>query len=40
MQNQDTHFLGVDVGGTHLKIGLVDRQGEIVDFQKPYCEFF
>jgi glucokinase len=34
MQNQDTHFLGVDVGGTHLKIGLVDRQGEIVDFQK------
>jgi len=34
MQNQDTHFLGVDVGGTHLKIGLVDRQGEIIDFQK------
>ncbi|MBN7816573.1 ROK family protein [Algoriphagus pacificus] len=34
MQNQDTHFLGVDVGGTHLKIGLVDREGHIVDFQK------
>jgi glucokinase len=34
MNNQDTHFLGVDVGGTHLKIGLIDRQGEIIDFQK------
>lgn len=34
MNNQDTHFLGVDVGGTHLKIGLVDKEGTIVDFQK------
>ncbi len=34
MQNMDTHFLGVDVGGTHLKIGLVDKKGEILDFQK------
>jgi glucokinase len=34
MHNQDVHFLGVDVGGTHLKIGLVDKKGEILDFQK------
>ncbi|MBN3519030.1 ROK family protein [Algoriphagus lutimaris] len=34
MQNQDIHFLGVDVGGTHLKIGLVDKEGTIVEFQK------
>jgi glucokinase len=34
MHNQDAHFLGVDVGGTHLKIGLVDKKGEILDFQK------
>lgn len=34
MHNQDTHFLGVDVGGTHLKIGLVSREGTIEDFQK------
>lgn len=34
IQNMDTHFLGVDVGGTHLKIGLVDKKGEILDFQK------
>lgn len=42
MQNQDAHFLGVDVGGTHLKIGLVDRTGKILDFVKedtiPYRE--
>ncbi|WP_439490764.1 ROK family protein [Algoriphagus sp.] len=34
MQNQEAHFLGVDVGGTHLKIGLVDREGNIIDFVK------
>ncbi|PZX55422.1 glucokinase [Algoriphagus ratkowskyi] len=34
MQNQEAHFLGVDVGGTHLKIGLVDREGNILDFEK------
>lgn len=34
MSNQDHHFLGVDVGGTHLKIGLVDREGNLLDFQK------
>ncbi len=34
MQNQEAHFLGVDVGGTHLKIGLVDRSGNILDFVK------
>lgn len=34
MQKQDAHFLGVDVGGTHLKIGLVDREGTILEFVK------
>jgi glucokinase len=34
MSKQDTLFLGVDVGGTHLKIGLVDREGNMLDFQK------
>lgn len=34
MSKQDSLFLGVDVGGTHLKIGLVDRAGNILDFQK------
>lgn len=34
MQNQEAHFLGVDVGGTHLKIGLVDREGNMIDFEK------
>jgi glucokinase len=34
MQNQEAHFLGVDVGGTHLKIGLVDRSGNLLDFEK------
>lgn len=34
MQNQEALFLGVDVGGTHLKIGLVDRGGNILDFEK------
>lgn len=26
--------MGVDVGGTHLKIGLVSREGEIISFDK------
>ncbi len=34
MSKQDSLFLGVDVGGTHLKIGLVDREGNMIDFQK------
>ena len=34
MQNQEAHFLGVDVRGTHLKIGLVDRSSNILDFVK------
>ncbi len=42
MNNQVECFLGVDVGGTHLKIGKVNKQGEIVSFDKedtrPYRE--
>jgi glucokinase len=34
MNNTEEHFLGIDVGGTHLKIGLVNKQGEIVAFEK------
>jgi glucokinase len=34
MNKEDQHFLGVDVGGTHLKIGLVSKDGEIVSFEK------
>jgi glucokinase len=34
MNKDQEHFLGVDVGGTHLKIGLVSRQGEILSFEK------
>ncbi|WP_215226743.1 ROK family protein [Echinicola shivajiensis] len=34
MNNQQEHFLGVDVGGTHLKIGKVNLEGEIVSFDK------
>lgn len=34
MSKQDSQFLGVDVGGTHLKIGLVDKEGKMLDFQK------
>ena len=34
MNSSETQFLGVDVGGTHLKIGLVDKQGKMLDFQK------
>ncbi|MDF2157737.1 ROK family protein [Algoriphagus sp. CAU 1675] len=34
MENTDTHFLGVDVGGTHLKIGLIDKDGTMLDFEK------
>lgn len=34
MISAETHFLGIDVGGTHLKIGLVNKQGELLDFEK------
>jgi glucokinase len=34
MNVSDTQFLGVDVGGTHLKIGLVDKAGTLCDFYK------
>ncbi len=34
MNSSNPQFLGVDVGGTHLKIGLVDRDGNMLDFQK------
>lgn len=34
MNSEKQYFLGVDVGGTHLKIGLVSRQGEIISFEK------
>ena len=34
MNKAEEHFLGVDVGGTHLKIGLVNKQGEIISFEK------
>lgn len=34
MNDQANHFMGVDVGGTHLKIGLVSREGEIISFDK------
>ncbi len=40
MNNQEIHFLGVDVGGTHLKIGLINREGEILDFQKEDTTFY
>lgn len=42
MNEQGDHFLGVDVGGTHLKIGVVNREGEVLHFFKedtvPYRE--
>lgn len=34
MNKEEQHFLGVDVGGTHLKIGLVNKSGEIISFEK------
>jgi glucokinase len=34
MDTEQEHFLGVDVGGTHLKIGLVNKKGEIISFDK------
>ncbi|MCF1752130.1 ROK family protein [Mariniradius sediminis] len=34
MDKGEQHFLGVDVGGTHLKIGLVSKKGEIISFEK------
>lgn len=34
MNSSETQFLGIDVGGTHLKIGLVNKEGDILEFQK------
>lgn len=34
MDNTSDTYIGVDVGGTHLKIGLVDNAGEILFFNK------
>ncbi|MGY6742401.1 MAG: ROK family protein [Cecembia sp.] len=34
MNKAEEHFLGIDVGGTHLKIGLVSKSGEIISFEK------
>lgn len=34
MDSQSNHFMGVDVGGTHLKIGIVSLTGEIISFFK------
>jgi glucokinase len=34
MNVSDSQFLGIDVGGTHLKIGLVDKSGNIAEFFK------
>ncbi|WP_158858002.1 ROK family protein [Lunatibacter salilacus] len=34
MDIQEKYFLGIDVGGTYVKIGLVKSDGEIVEFHK------
>lgn len=34
MHKSSKYFLGIDVGGTHVKIGRVKTDGEIVDFHK------
>lgn len=34
MDNKTEVFLGIDVGGTHVKIGLVDTNGQILQFGK------
>ncbi|WP_339715480.1 ROK family protein [Cyclobacterium amurskyense] len=34
MNNKTEVFLGIDVGGTHVKIGLVDTHGQIIQFGK------
>jgi len=34
MDIKEKHFLGIDVGGTYVKVGLVKTDGEIVEFQK------
>ena len=34
MKFNESQFLGVDVGGTHVKIGLVDRSGNLLEFHK------
>ncbi|MEX2514366.1 MAG: ROK family protein [Cyclobacteriaceae bacterium] len=34
MDNQPRSSLGIDVGGTHVKIGLVNTKGDILEFAK------
>lgn len=34
MDIQEKYFLGIDVGGTYVKIGLVKTDGEIIEFHK------
>jgi glucokinase len=34
MDNKTELFLGIDVGGTHVKIGLVNTRGQIIEFGK------
>lgn len=34
MDKNSENFLGIDVGGTYVKIGLVSSKGEILDFSK------
>lgn len=34
MDKTTENFLGIDVGGTHVKIGLVDTKGQILQFAK------
>lgn len=39
--NQDDElFLGVDVGGNHVKMAFVDRQGALHNFQSFYTKEF
>ncbi|SHM77973.1 glucokinase [Cyclobacterium lianum] len=34
MDKKTENFLGIDVGGTHVKIGLVNTKGDIIEFAK------
>ena len=39
MKKSDKYILGIDIGGTNFRIGLVDRDYEITEFQiKPITE--
>ncbi|MGY6558097.1 MAG: ROK family protein [Nitritalea sp.] len=42
MHTQEENFLAIDVGGTHLKIGIVSTKGQVLHFYKedtkPYRE--